>query len=102
VNCPFQPEIHFFVRAKAFVRRTNAGFHKHGPQQYKNILIYCGNHPDPRAMQGPGLYLRASAPDSQSVVGLPMAYAVRHNRSFPPQWAKISVFSSRNQRHGNT
>jgi hypothetical protein len=44
-----------------FVRRTNTGFHKHDVRQYKNILIFCSDCPDPRAKQGPALYFQGVA-----------------------------------------
>jgi hypothetical protein len=37
---------------KAVVRRTNAGFHKIGIQQYKNILIFSWTSPDSLENQG--------------------------------------------------
>ena len=86
--------------------RTIAGFYKRAAGEYKNILIFSFDRFSTRNKQGEMPLSPRSVPFSESLcqpcVSLLMADCVRHNRSFPPTWAQISVISLRKQRHGNT
>jgi hypothetical protein len=74
-----------------------AGFYKLAVREYKNILIFSLVGSETRKNQGAMAVFHCFDPIPQAVcqpcVSLLMADCVRHNRSFPPLWAQISVFS---------
>jgi hypothetical protein len=90
-----------------FIARCNIiGLYKRIDQEYKNILILTFNRFATRSNQGDRPaeqpFSRISRRTGDASASLLMPDCLRHNRSFPPAWAQISVFSLRKQRHGNT